>query len=323
MRLIIAACLLAGLSLTACKKSEVAANPDPTIPSGFHLRYIEVEEHLFGANLHLYGNFGDSSAGSKVKVGNTILTQAANGYGFIREWKPWYINLEIGDPNDNAGAGNVSVINNGRESNKRMVNVWEVDMLYREPDVGTILKELRIQGFIRADVDPVSGPRFSPQRSSLAAKSLAYWAIGGSGQSSYPGGGVTISLENRAGHIIWQKPYRDNTALQENFQTELTYENRAFEITRLSVHEKDATRHSYLAHGSTVPHILDYTFRSEVVPLNRSFKLELDANNAIKAGTYVTGPHGTQYGFIWSAAEAPNHRFHHTLQWNKIEPRFK
>ncbi|HEV7331230.1 MAG TPA: hypothetical protein VGN63_09335 [Flavisolibacter sp.] len=321
MRQILTASLLL-LFAAGCKKNDIADSP-ADVPPGFHLRYIEVEEHLFGGYLHLYGNFGDSTAGSKVKVGNTVISGTSTGEGFLLEWKPWYIKVEIGDPDDDTGGGNISVINNGKESNKRMVNIWELDMLYREPDEGTILKELRIQGFIRADVDPVAGTRFMPKRNSFASETIAYWAIGGSGQSSYSGGGVTISLENREGFINWKKPYTDNAGLPENFQSEMTYEDRGFTISGLRVHENKATRRSYLPHESTVPHILDYTFRADIVPLNESFRLELDGNNAIKAGTFVTGPHGTQLGFIWDAAEAPNHKYHHTLQWAKMEPRFK
>ena len=33
-------------------------------------------------------------------------------------------------------AGYVSVINGGKETNKRMLNVWEISLLYKQPDEG-------------------------------------------------------------------------------------------------------------------------------------------------------------------------------------------
>lgn len=137
--------LFATLLIAACSKptSEPPVGPS----SGFALDYMEVEEHLFGAYLYLYGNFGDSSTTSKVKVGNTLLNGNASAHGSILSWSPFYIKVSIGDPDDDTGAGYVSVLNGGKETNQRMLNVWELSLLYKEPDEGTLLKEVRFMYF--------------------------------------------------------------------------------------------------------------------------------------------------------------------------------
>ena len=133
---------------------------------------------------------------------------------------------------------------------------------------------------------------------------------------------MTISLENRSGVVFWSKPYHDYTNKEDNFQSEVKFKNGVFELSDLRMHKKKATRHSYLADGSPSPYITDYDFRVEVLPMNEILKLELDNNKTIKAGSFVTGPHGTQYDFTWDASEAPNHMHNFTLEWSKAEPRF-
>lgn len=320
MRNLILLFLITILFLASCKKSAVEKPADP--PSGsFALDYMEVEEHLFGAYLYLYGNFGDSTSSGKVKIGNTIVTDKPTGEGVILQWKPFYIKISIGDPDDNTGAGYVSVINNGKETNKRMLNVWEISLLYKQPDEGTILKEVRFNAFLRADADPHRNVVTFSMPSSFSSRSEAYWAIGGQGHSSYTGGGMTISLEDRSGLVFWSKPYRDHTNEENNFQSEVKFKNGAFEISDLRMHKKKATLHSFLADGSPAPYITNYDFRVVVLPMNHILKLELDNSKSIKAGEFKTGPHGTQYDFSWNAGQA--HMFNYTLQWEKAEPRFK
>ncbi len=309
------------VSATACTKS-ATEKPAEGPSASFSLDYMEVEENLFGGYLYLYGNFGDSTSGSKVKVGNTILNDKPTGDGVILSWKPYLIKVSIGDPDDDTGAGYVSVINGGVESNKRMLNVWEISMLYKQPDEGTILKEVRFNAFLRADAGTHRNVMTLSMPSSFSSRSEAYWAIGGQGHSSYPGGGMTISLEDRSGMVIWSKPNHDNTNQDNNFQSEVKFKNRAFEISDLRMHKKIATRISSLPDGSPTPYILDYDFRVEVLPMNEVLKLELDGSNAIKAGTFVTGPHGTQYDFAWEGVEALNHMHNFTLEWTKTSPRF-
>jgi hypothetical protein len=321
MRNIIVFLFFTAISLVACKKAGVEKPVDGPSAS-FALDYMEVEENLFGANLYLYGNFGDSTSTSKVKIGNTLIDDRPTADGVIMEWKPYYIKVSIGDPNDDAGAGYVSVINGGKESNKRMLNVWEISLLYKEPDEGSILKEVRFNAYLRADANPHRNVVTFSLPSTFSSRSEAYWAIGGQGHAAYTGGGMTISLENRSGMVIWNKPYRDNTNEDNNFQSEVRFKDGAFEISDLRMHKKDATRYSYLADGSPAPYITAYDFRVEVLPLNETLKLELDNNRAIKAGSFVTGPHGTQYDFTWDASEAPNHMHNFTLEWAKAEPRF-
>jgi hypothetical protein len=314
--------LITAVLFTACKKEETEKPVEG--PSGsFALNYMEVEENLFGAHLYLYGNFGDSTSSSKVKVGNTLLNGNASANGTILSWSPTYIKLSIGDPDDDTGAGYVSVINGGKETNKRMLNVWELSMLYKEPDEGSILKEVRFNVLLRADAHTHSNTFTFSLPSSFAARSEAYWAIGGQGQANYSGGSMTISLENRSGMVTWAKPNDDNTNKDNNFQSKLLFKNGLFKLTDLRMHKKQATRHSYLAHGSPAPYITDYDFRVEVLPTNDTLKLELDNNRAIKAGSFVTGPHGTQYDFSWDASEASNHMHNYRLEWVKTEPRFK
>ena len=321
MRNIILFFFITTVSLAACKKSGVE-KPVEGPSTSFALDYMEVEENLFGAHLYLYGNFGDSTSTSKVKIGNTLIDDKPTGEGVILAWKPYYIKISIGDPNDDAGAGYVSVINGGKETNKRMLNVWEISMLYKEPDEGSILKEVRFNAFLRADANPHRNVvTFSPP-STFSCRSEAYWAIGGQGHAAYPGGGMTISLENRSGIVLWAKPNQDNTNATHNFQSEVLFKDGVFDISDLRMHKKNATRHSYLADGSPGPYITDYDFRVEVLQPDKPFKLELDNNRAIKAGTYTTGPHGTQYDFTWDASEAPNHMHNFTLEWSKAEPRF-
>ena len=322
MRVIILFFFVSALSFGACKKSS-PSKPVATPSSDFILEYMEVEEHLFGAYLYLYGNFGDSTSAGKVKIGNTLVDGRPTADGVILEWKPFYIKVSIGDPNDDAGAGYVSVFNNGKETNKRMLNVWEISMLYKEPDEGSILKEVRFNAFLRADAEPHRNVFTFSMPSSFSSQSEAYWAIGGQGHASYTGGGMTISLENRSGMVIWSKPYLDNTNAANNFQSEVKFKDGAFEISDLRMHKKDATRNSFLADGSPAPFIINYDFRVQVLPLNEILKLELDNDRAIKAGSYITGPHGTQYDFTWDANEAPNHMHNYTLEWSKTEPRFK
>ena len=315
--------LIAALSFlfASCKKDDVKQAP-VKMPVG-QLQYMWVEENLFGGYLHLYGMFGDSTADSKVRVGNTIITDKPTGNGIILQWEPWHIKLSIGDPDDDTGAGYVSVLNKGVETNKRMLNVWELDMLYKEPDEATLLKEVRFKAFIRGDIAPTQSPVASSATSTFAAVSQAYWAIGGQGHASYNGGGMTVSLENRSGMVIWSKPFVDATKNDDNFQSEFTFQNRAFLLSDLKVHKKKATKYSYLADGSPAPYITDYNFSVNVIPLNQTVKLELDNNNAIKAGSFITGPHGTQYDLTWEAADAVNHKFNYTLQWNKATARFQ
>lgn len=322
MRNLILFFFLTVVSLAACKK-EGTEKPFEGPSSSFALDYMEVEENLFGAHLYLYGNFADSSSASKVKIGNTLLDGNASASGVILSWSPFLIKVSIGDPNDDTGAGYVSVINGGKETNKRMLNVWELSMLYKEPDEGSILKEVRFNVFLRADANSHRNIMTFSRPSSFSSRSEAYWAIGGQGHASYTGGGMTISLENRSGMVIWAKPNQDNTNKDNNFQSEVLFKDGVFIISDLRMHKKDATRHSYLAHGSPAPYITDYDFRVEPLPLNDTLKLELDNNRAIKAGTIVTGPHGTQYDFTWDASEAPNHMHNFTLEWAKAEPRFK
>jgi hypothetical protein len=284
---------------------------------------MEVEENLFGAYLHLYGNFGDSTAASKVKIDNTVVNGKPTGDGVIVDWKPWYIKVSIGDPGDNTGAGYVSVLNGGKETNKRILNVWEISMLYKEPDEGTILKEVRFKAFLRADAQPHPNLPTLSMPSSFSARSEAYWAIGGQGHSSYPGGGMTISLAHGTGTVIWNKPYQDATNAPDNFQSEVKFKNGLFELSGLRMHKKIATSISSLADGSPAPYISNYDFRVEVIPMNETLHLELDDKQAIKGGNFTTGPHGTQYDFTWEGSEAPNHMHNFTLQWSKAEPRFK
>ena len=310
------------VSFSACKKSGIE-KPVESPSTSFALDYMEVEEHLFGAYLYLYGNFGDSTAGSKVKIGNTILGGNPTADGVILSWMPWYIKVSIGDPNDNCGAGFVSVLNGGKETNKRMLNVWEISMLYKEPDEGSILKEVRVKAFLRADAEPHRNIPTLSIPSSFASRSEAYWAIGGQGHSFYPGGGMTISLENRSGMVTWSKPYDDNTNAPDNFQSKVKFENGVFELIDLRMHKNDATRISGLADGSPGPYITDYDFRVVILPTNKPpLKLELDNSRAIKAGTIITGPHSTQYDFTWDASEAANHMHNFTLEWSRTQPRF-
>ncbi len=321
MRNFILFVLITTLSLTACKKSAVdqpAQGPSP----GFALDYMEVEENLFGGYLYLYGNFGDSTSASKVRVGNTLLDGRPIADGVILVWTSFYIKVSIGDPDDDTGTGYVSVLNNGNETNKRMLNVWEISMLYKEPDEGTILKEVRFNAFLRADADPHRNITTFSMPSSFASVSEAYWAIGGQGHASYTGGGMTISLEDRSGVVFWSKPNHDYTNEETNFQSEVKFKDGKFEITDLRMHKKAATRISSLADGSPAPFITDYDFRVQVLPMNEILNLQLDAGHAIEAGTYITGPHGTQYDFTWDANEAPNHMHNFTLEWEKVEPRF-
>ncbi|MGC4103446.1 hypothetical protein [Ferruginibacter sp.] len=322
MRNLILLFFIAAITCTSCSKP-AKDKPVEGPSASFALDYMEVEEYLFGANLYLYGNFGDSTASSKVKIGNTFIDGKPTADGVIVTWTPFYIKVSIGDPDDDAGAGYVSVFNKGNQTNKRMLNVWEISLLYKEPDEGTILKEVRFNAMLRADADAHRSVYNFAIPSSFSARSEAYWAIGGQGHASYTGGGMTISLAERTGTVIWNKPYRDNTAQDNNFQSEVLFKDGAFEVSGLRMHKKKATLYSYLADGSTGPYVVDYTFAVEVIPLNKMFKLELDNNKAIKAGTYVTGPHSTQYDFTWDAAEAPNHMHNFTLEWGKAEPRFK
>jgi len=310
------------VSFSACKKS-APEKPIEAPSTSFALDYMEIEEYLFGGKLYLYGNFGDSTGNSKVKIGNTLVNGNPTAEGVILEWKPWLIKVSIGDPDDDAGAGYVSVINGGKETNKRMLNVWEISMLYKEPDEGTILKEVRFNAILRADAHPHRNIVTLTPRSTFSAMSQAFWAIGGQGHASYTGGGMTITLENRSGIVIWSKPYLDNTNQPNNFQSEVKFKDGIFDITDLRMHKKNATKHSYLADGSPGPFIVDYDFRVEAVPMNKTYKLELDDTRSIKAGKYITGPHGTQYDFTWDASEAPNHMHNFTLEWDKVEPRFK
>ena len=122
--------------------------------------------------------------------------------------------------------------------------------------------------------------------------------------------------------VIWSKPNFDYTNEESNFQSVVKFKNGLFELSSLRMHKKHATMISNQADASPAPFITDYDFRVEVLPLNEILNLELDDNRAIKAGTYITGPHGTQYDFTWDAIEAPNHMHHFTLQWSKTEPRF-
>lgn len=314
------------ISLVSCKKSDVekppAEPPVETPSSGFALDYMEVEENLFGGYLYLYGNFGDSSANSKVKIGNTLITGKAEADGVIISWMPFLIKVSIGDPDDDAGAGYVSVFNGGKETNKRMLNVWELSLLYTEPDEGTILKEVRFNTFLRADANPHRNIATLTPPSTFSSRSEAYWAIGGQGYANYGDGGMTISLEDRSGMVIWSKPYLDNVNKENNFQSEILFKDGAFELSGLRMHKKYATKYSYLADGSPAPYITDYDFRVEVLPMNEIVKFELDNNRAIKAGTFITGPHGTQYDFTWKGSEALNHLHNYTLQWEKTNPRF-
>lgn len=322
MRRLIVSTFITAILFTACKKTETE-KPVEGPSASFALDYMEVEENLFGAYLYLYGNFGDSSSASKVKISNTLLDGNPTANGVILAWSPTYIKVSIGDPDDDTGAGYVSVINGGKETNKRMLNVWELSMLYKEPDEGTLLKEVRFNVFLRADAHTHRNIHTFSRPSSFAARSEAYWAIGGQGQASYSGGGMTITLENRSGMVIWAKPNVDNTNKDNNFQSELSFKDGVFKLSDLRMHKKKATRYSYLAHGSPAPYITDYDFRVEALPLNDTLRLELDNNRAIKAGRFVTGPHGTQYDFSWDASDAGNHMHNYTLEWIKTEPRFK
>ena len=104
MRNLILLFIITIVSLSSCKKSSVDKPVEPP-SSGFALDYMEVEENLFGGYLYLYGNFGDSTSASKVKVGNTIVTGYPTGEGVILAWTSFYIKLSIGDPDDNTGGG--------------------------------------------------------------------------------------------------------------------------------------------------------------------------------------------------------------------------
>ena len=321
MRNLILFLFITTILFSACKKSGID-KPVETPSASFALDYMEVEENLFGGNLYLYGNFGDSTSASKVKIGNTLIDGKPTGDGIILVWTPFYIKVSIGDPDDDAGAGYVSVINGGKETNKRRLNVWEISLLYKEPDEGSILKEVRFNAILRADADPHRNIISFSIPSSFSSRSEAYWAIGGQGHAAYSGGGMTISLENRSGMVIWAKPFEDNTNKENNFQSKVLFKEGAFEISDLRMHKKKATSYSYLADGAPAPYVTDYDFRIQVLPLNDVLKLELDNNHAIKAGTYTTGPHSTQYDFTWNAAEAPDHMHNFTLEWTATAPRF-
>ena len=202
MRNLILFLFITASSLTACQK-EGTEKPVENPSTTFALDYMEVEENLFGAYLYLYGNFGDSSSNSKVKVGNTLLNANASANGSILSWSPFYIKVSIGDPNDDTGAGYVSVLNGGKETNKRMLNVWEVSLLYKEPDEGTILKEVGFNVFLRADAHPHRNITTFTRPGTFSARSEAYWAIGGQGQATYTAGGMTMSLDTGSGRVFW------------------------------------------------------------------------------------------------------------------------
>ena len=321
-KLILFSLIITMVSLSACKKSSVDRPVDPP-PAGFTLNYMEVQENLYGADLYLYGIFGDSSSSSKVRVGNTLLDGKPSGEGLILTWTPGYIKVSIGDVNDNTGAGYISVLNNGKETNKRMLNVWEVDMQYKEPDEGTIFKAAKIHAYLRADVDPHPSTYSFSMPSSFASTSDVNWSIGGQGHASYTGGGMTITLDHSEGSLLWSDPFHDHTNDQQEFKSSVKFNKGAFELSDLRLHKLSATNYTYLADGSPEPYTILYDFRVVAIPLNEIVKLELDNNKAIKAGTYVTGPHGTQYDFTWDASDANIHMHNYTLRWEKAEPRFK
>jgi|GEM_PF-3723220 len=199
----------------------------------------------------------------------------------------------------------------------------ELSLLYKEPDEGTILKEVRFNALLRADAGAHRNVFTLLRPSTFSAQSQAFWAIGGQGYAAYTGGGNRITLEDRSGIVIWSKPYQDNTSDGHNFQSELVFKDGAFELSGLRMHKLNATRIFNLADGSPAPFISNYDFRVEVLPMNEVLTFELDNNKAIKAGSFITGPHGTQYDFTWDAPEAPNHMHHFTLEWAKANPRFQ
>ena len=64
MRNLILFLVITTVFFSACKKSGIE-KPAEGPSSNFALDYMEVEENLFGANLYLYGNFGDSTSPAK------------------------------------------------------------------------------------------------------------------------------------------------------------------------------------------------------------------------------------------------------------------
>jgi hypothetical protein len=309
------------VAITACSKPADVPVPEPPAP-GFRLDYMEVQEDLFGAILYLYGNFGDSTATSKVKISNVTITGDPTGDGVILYWSSILIKVRIGDPDDDNGAGYVSVLSGGKETNKRMLNVWEGDMKYREPDEGTLEKEVTFRFALRADSKthtPVAYA-FTPGSSFAAASSTALYKIGGEGACP----DLTVTLAGSNGTILWSPPYRDRVNADNNFQSEVQFKNRKFRISALSVHKKKATTKRTLATGSPQPYIVDFDFRVEVLNINDTFNIEFEGNtDVIKAGTWTGELHSTQYGLFWDPVEAMSHRYRNTLQWPRLEPRFK
>ncbi len=325
-------CIAALGLLAAC--GDKKNNPIPTPPTDFSLTYMEMQERVSNAGsiLYLHGNFGDSSATSKVKIGNTVYegseVEIPMPQGKILSWTRTLIKLGINvDANHDGGHGNVSVLSGDKETNKRILNVWHGTLTYYYPSGGSLEEQVDMDVYLRADNKPPSQTvlLINPE-SSFSSISKATYKVGGQGTSTYVDGctnTMIIHWDNASGIIPLYEPYTTRTNETENFQVKLKFTDLGFHITSLKVHKFKASKSTQS--GSTCGNAYtnapqDFHLTNMVSDLQRPVLTFSNNTSTIKSGSLEITQQPNHAGLIYNAGQVPD--LHAKITWNDIVAKY-
>jgi len=290
---------------------------------------MEVQEHATGAHLYLYGDFGDSSSTSKIRINDQLLTEdPASLNGHIISWSPNLIVTGIQTATSGIGHGKVSVLNKGGESNKRTLNVWEGDIIYSRPDQGSLKTDIRFHVYLRADADPHPPINYlQPRTSSFASPSEAHYSVGGEGSSLYNSGGCQVNMTMRwaaaSGKIPVRIPFKNTAGVPEYFQVKLKFKNRKFEVQTLDVWKNKVTTKSMTVVACGPPSVSNgHHILSSVHSKLQDFNMEFESENSkvIKAGN-ITAVSNTESGLVWDNGSVPSYTA--TISWSRMVPKYQ
>lgn len=310
------------LLVTACEKDEDTDKPGSG--AAWRLDYLEIKENAAGGLLYLHGYFGDSTANAAVFVNGGEMTSTDSTYrGAIKAWQPWMITCQIPPAKSPYGKGPVYVRNKNIQSNTRTLRAWNGDILFHRPDQGSLEREIRMNVYLRADVDPHGNVARQYPASSFGAQTKALYKLGGQGSSTYNDGGgcvvtVTANLEPAEGEIFQLFPFTDRVGETEYFQSQVHFMDDHFDVTQLEIFkEKVSTRNMssvYCPETSASEHQYDlYGPPYELA----AFKLYIEpGTKKIKAGQLLHRA-STEMGLIWDNGMVP--QYDCTLSWEEMK----
>jgi hypothetical protein len=305
----LAGCLI--LFCYSCKKNK-SGRPEEN--SSLKLEYMEVQEPqtaVSSAELFLHGQFGAWNSSSSVRIGTNIFTGSpdpVNSNATILLWTPTLIRLRIPKADDPGGSGIVQVTAGGKESNPRILNVWDGFLIYDYPSGGNILERCDINFILRADCKPYTNVPINSlikPVSTFAKGSSVQWHIEGTATSLYDGcRTMTVSWEAVSGGIGWYSPSADNVNLSENFQSEVSYSGTEnwFRLSALKIHKFNAGKSTITFGGCSPgePQQQDVHLTEMPSDLANLIVMNIDgASSAIKPGRVTLGQQPNHAGLFY------------------------